>query len=101
MNPFSNIIDYTTPEKSISVVNNSEVEYVSVHDIRIRENEEINVGELQPLLENIADENEMKPIEINKENFIVDGRKRFILALQRGYSCVPVIRKKETTKRIF
>jgi hypothetical protein len=101
MNPFSNIIDYTTPEKSISVVNNSEVEYVSIDDIRIRENEEINVGELQPLLENIADENEMKPIEINKENFIVDGRKRFILALQRGYSCVPVIRKKETTKRIF
>jgi hypothetical protein len=101
MNPFSNIINYTLRDETIGSTHTSVVEYVSVDDIRIRENEEINVGELQPLLENVADENEMKPIEINKENFIVDGRKRFILALQRGYSCVPVIRKKDTTKRIF
>lgn len=101
MNPFSNIFNYTLHDEKISSTHTCAVEYVSVDDIRIRENAEINVGELQPLLENIADENEMKPIEINKENFIVDGRKRFILALQRGYSRVPVIRKKDTTKRIF
>lgn len=101
MNPFSNTINYKLRDEIIGSTHTNVVEYVSIDDIRIRDNEEINVEELQALLESVTGENEIKPIEINKDNFIVDGRKRFILALQRGFSNLPVIRKKDTTKRIF
>jgi hypothetical protein len=79
----------------------TEVEFLPIEDFKLHEKDEIDVSVLSNFFDTEFQISTIPPIIIDNENYIVDGRKRFILALSQGIPKLPIRRQTIKRKKLF
>jgi len=90
-----------TSELKVHTKSEQTPECVRLEEIKIKDGEELQISELEFLFSENIDYTNTQPITIDTENYIVDGRKRFILALHQGLESILVNRINHKLRKVY